>query len=53
MTTTYDLHPGLREKLDEIHAESATTQGFTRTDWLLLGLTGIVFPLLLIWWGAT
>lgn len=42
----------LREKLVEIDRDSRTASGFTTRDWMLLLLTGVVFPVTLIWWGA-
>ncbi|MBP9181631.1 MAG: hypothetical protein KBF78_00755 [Fuscovulum sp.] len=42
----------LRAKLEEIDRDSRLAAGFTGKDWLLLLLTGVVFPAALIWWGA-
>lgn len=45
------LSPELEARLHEVEAAAAMEPGFVGIDWVVLAVTGVIAPVLLLWWG--
>jgi hypothetical protein len=43
--------PELERRISELEKMENQGTGFTGMDWALLLLTGVICPILLLWWG--
>ncbi len=45
------LPPELERRLEQVEREAEASPLLATKDWLFLGFTGVVFPVLLLIWG--